>query len=93
MACCSPPPSFCSPHRQGSRQPMRCAGGGLLPVISERETIRTGDLLRQSEQGKLSAIGNCLRNKDKNNCGVCLSKVFSAITWIRNTCLQSMVLL
>ncbi|XP_067443783.1 NGFI-A-binding protein 2 isoform X1 [Thunnus thynnus] len=37
MACCSPPPSFSSPHRQqkGSQQPIRCAGGGFLPVISD----------------------------------------------------------
>lgn len=53
-----------------------------------RSTIRKGDLLRQSEQGKLSAISSRVRNQRHNKCDVSLSAVFSANIWPR---LQSML--
>ncbi|XP_034388933.1 NGFI-A-binding protein 2 isoform X2 [Cyclopterus lumpus] len=52
MACCSPPPSFSSPHRQGSQQPIRCAGGGFLPVISDEVRYAKGIYYANLSQGR-----------------------------------------
>lgn len=49
MACCSPPPSFSSPHRQPKRQPATNTRRRRRISASDisRGAIRKGDLLRQ----------------------------------------------
>ncbi|CAB1416602.1 unnamed protein product [Pleuronectes platessa] len=81
MACCSPPPSFSSPHRQqkGSQRPIRCAGGGFLPVISDEPRYAKGDLLRQSEPGKLAAIAYRYQvlGRTVSTCDICWRDTFA----------------
>lgn len=70
MACCSPPPSFSIPHRQGSQQPIRCAGGGFLQVISDEEryakgiyyaNLRRGSIFGDRQQGKNRTMTSATR--------------------------------
>lgn len=91
MACCSPPPSFSSPHRQqkGSQQPIRCAGGGLLPVISDEVRYAKGIYYANPSRGSFQQKGNRVRNEQDNNCDASLSRVFSANIWIINSLFAS----